>query len=130
MTQAAQATPNTLFPGRPDYVGPTTGWFCLLHHTMLYEHSHDVMERVEYVKSKKPRHEVATRLHNMIYLPVEFAMKRAALYADYSAKIDALDDDDDAKRAPVNAEILAYIRAHIPDCAWDEINQTLIFPES
>ena len=86
---------------------------------MLYEDSHDVMERVEYVKSKKPQREIATRLHNMIALPVEFVTKRAALTADYYAK-----------RAALNAEILAYIRAHIPDCAWDETKKTLIFPEA
>ena len=130
---------------------------------MLYEDSHDVMERVEYVKKEKPESEIATRLHNMIYLPVEFVTKRALIDADYRAKRDALtadyrakhaaltadyrakrapiDADDRAKRAPIDAddrvkraaldaEILAYIRAHIPDCAWDEINETLIFPEA
>ena len=24
--------PNLLFPGLPDYQGPTSGWFSLLHH--------------------------------------------------------------------------------------------------
>ena len=185
VTQATTKTPNTLFPGRPDYVGPTTGLFGLLHHAELYEGSGDVMERVEYVKNAKPRHEVATRLHNMIALPDEFAMKQDAigdtystkcdeLYTDYRAKRAPIDVDLDAKRAPIDdddhtklgafyndyfakrapidadhvakcaalnadhvvecaafyAEILAYIRHHIPDCAWDEIHRTLIFPEA
>lgn len=108
--------PNTLFPGRPDYVGPTTGMFGLLHHEILCESSHDVMERVAYVRREKSRNEVATRLHNMIYLGgCEAAAKRAPLYADYKAK-----------RAPLDAEIETYIRHHIPDCAWN--GQTLVFP--
>src|SRR3990167_6859386 len=61
-------TPNTIFPGRPHYVGPISGWFGLLHHDKLCEQSHDVMERVDYVRREKSQHEIETRLHNMIYL--------------------------------------------------------------
>ena len=43
-------TPNTLFPGRPDYTGPTIGWFGLLHHDTIFEQSHNVNERIEYVR--------------------------------------------------------------------------------
>ena len=96
---------NTLFPGRPDYVGPTSGWFGLMHHQILCEKSHNVMERVEYVKTRKPAREIATRLHNMIYLGG----------CEIVAKI-----------APLVAEILIYIRSHIPDCAWN--GTELIFP--
>ena len=177
---------NTLFPGRPNYTGPTTGWFGLLHHNQLFEGSHDVMERVSYVKSCKPAAEISIRLHSMIYLgdceavakrdaleadydaklapldadyyakraPLDagYKAKLAALKADYDAKLAPLDDDyyakrapleadydaklapldDDyyaklaalyadykAKRAPLYADILAYIRTHIPDCAWN-----------
>src|SRR3990167_10564902 len=95
---------NELFPGRPDYVGPTKGYFALLHHDLLFEKSHDVMERVAYVKREKPSYEIPTRLHNMIYLP----FMTDALYADYMAKNAALD-----------ADILSFVRQHIPDCAWN-----------
>jgi len=89
---------NTIFPGRPDYTGPTTGFFGLLHHNILFEPSDDVMERVTYVRSEKPFGEKVTRLHNMIFL------------GDCTAA---------TKRAPLYAEIVDYIRARIPDCAWD-----------
>ncbi len=69
---------NLLYPGRPNYKGPTEGFFGLLHHDTLAEWSHNVMERVEYVKKAKPKNEVEIRLWNMCYLseerlPKEFA---------------------------------------------------------
>lgn len=100
---------NTMFPGRPYYVGPISGMFGLLHHENLCEYSHDVMERVKYVKENKPPNEVDVRLRNMIYLGCCAAVaKRKSLYDDYAAKI-----------KPLDAEILAYIKTHIPDCAWN-----------
>ena len=112
--------PNTLFPGRPDYTGPVTGLFGLLHHDTLTESSHDVMERVSYVKEHKSRHEVEIRLHNMIYLGnCPAAAKRDSLDADYEAKCAPLNADYQAKCAPLDAEILAYIKTHIPDCVWN-----------
>src|SRR3990167_7776958 len=133
---------NTLFPGRPDYTGPYEGWFGLLHHDRLCEESHNVMERVEYVKCTKPEHEIVCRLHNMIYLggcdavakrdqldadyrakrdqlDADYRAKRDQLDADYEAKRDQLDADYRAKRDQIDAEILGYIRRRIPDCPWD-----------
>ena len=107
---------NTLFPGRYNYTGPTKGWFGFLHHEQLCEKSHDVNERIAYVKHKKPKNEVAIRLHNMIYLGGCEAMAKRAL----------LDVDYEAKRALLDAEILAYIKMNIPDCAWN--GRTLVFP--
>ena len=149
--------PNELFPGRPDYVGPTKGYFALLHHEVLFEKSHDVTERVAYVKRDKLKHEVPIRLHNMLYLPfmtdalyadyqaklapldADYKAKRAPLYADYEAKLATLDADYEAKRATLYADyqakratldayILAFIRQHIPDCAWN--GKELVFPEA
>jgi hypothetical protein len=145
---------NTLFPGRPNYTGPTEGWFGLLHHSNLFEHSHNVMERVAYVIRKKAP-QVEIRLHNMIYLGdlgVDYVVKHAAYYADYGAKRNALMadykakcaplydeyevkraplwteyeakrallyDEYEAKRGALLADILVYIKHHIPDCAWN-----------
>jgi hypothetical protein len=129
---------NTIFCGRPNYVGPKKGWFGLLHHDRLYEESHNVMERVDYTKAHKPANEVEIRLHNMIYLGGCAAVKkRKALTAGYYAKLKLLDADYNAKCKPLAddyyakckllyAEILAYILSHIPDCPWD--GET-IFPE-
>ena len=130
---------NTLFPGRDNYTGPTKGWFAFLHHEQLCEESHDVNERLDYVKREKPKNEVVIRLHNMIYLGgCEVIIKRALLDADHKAKSALLDADYEvkrallcadyaAKRAPLDAEILAYIKSNIPDCAWD--GETLVFTE-
>ena len=143
---------NTLFPGRPNYTGPAKGWFGFLHHERVCEESHDVNERIDYVKREKPKNEVPIRLHNMIYLgecaaiakrdaldagyEADYEVKSAPLYAGYKAKRDALDAGYKAKRAPLDAdynakraamraEILAYIKLHIPDCAWN--GKTLVF---
>ena len=110
---------NTLFPGRYNYTGPTKGWFGFLHHEQLCEKSHDVNERIAYVKHKKPKNEVAIRLHNMIYLggceamakhallDADYEAKRALLYADYEAKHAPLDADYEAKLAPLDADYKA-----------------------
>ena len=99
---------NTLFPGRPDYVGPVAGIFGLLHHDTLCEPSSNVMERVAYVMSEKPLHQRATRLHNMIFLgDCAAAAKLAPLDADYHAKLAPLYADYQAKRAPLYADYMA-----------------------
>ena len=109
-------TPNTLFPGRPDYAGPTEGWFGLLHHAQLYERSRNVMERVNYVRRFKPNNEVAVRLHNMIYLGgCEAAAKIAPLYADYEAKCASLTEDYWAKRASLTEDYRAKLDALYAD---------------
>ena len=166
MSTKRTSVKNTLFPGRPNYTGPTKGWFGFLHHEQLCEQSHDVNKRIHYVKREKPKNEVAIRLHNMIYLGgCEATTKLDALYADYKikrvmmdgaymvdrdalyatytakdadyttyeAKHDALYADythkHDAytvKRDALDAEILAYIKSNIPDCAWN--GKTLVFP--
>ena len=107
---------NTLFPGRPNYTGPTKGWFGFLHHEQLCEQSHDVNKRIHYVKREKPKNEVAIRLHNMIYLggceatakraplDADYKAKCAALYAHHRAKCDALDADYRAKCAALDAD--------------------------
>ena len=59
-------------------------------------------------------------------LCADYAAKRASLDADYQAKRASLDADYQAKLAPLCAEILVYIRQHIPDCAWN--GNELVFP--
>ena len=63
---------NTLFPGRDNYTGPDSGALGLCHHNYLFEPSHSFAERVEAIRNTKPKNEIATRLHNLIYL--DFAM--------------------------------------------------------
>ena len=143
---------NILFPGRPNYTGPTQGCFGLLHHSVLFETSYNVNERVDYIKRNKPEREISIRLHNLIYLggcdavavnaraalyadyeskraalDADYSSMRAPLDADYSSKLAPLDADYKSKRAALDAEILCYIRKHIPDCAWDENKKELQF---
>ena len=59
---------NTLFPGRPNYAGPTKGHFAFVHHGVLFEYSHDIWERIAYIKAHKPLNERATRLEHLMYL--------------------------------------------------------------
>ena len=123
---------NLLFPGRPDYQGPTKGFFGLLHHDKLFEHSHNVLKRVEYVKNEKPKNKIAIRLHNMIYLGDDYNSKLKSLddnyYAklksfqndynsklkslddDYDAKLKSLDDDYDAKLKPLDDDYYAKLK--------------------
>ena len=151
MSTKRMSVKNTLFPGRPNYTGPTKGWFGFLHHEQLCEQSHDVNKRIHYVKREKPKNEVAIRLHNMIYLGgceattkfdtlyADYKIKRVmmdgaymakldalyatytanydALYATCAAKHDALYAAYTVKRDALDAEILAYIKSNIPDCA-------------
>ena len=111
---------NVLFPGRPNYTGPTSGWFGLLHHSELFETSRDVAERVAYTKGNKPKAKIALRLHNMVYLGAiastcdkcaplyaDYRAKRDALYADYRAKRDALYADYNAKCDALTADYRA-----------------------
>jgi len=99
---------NTLFPGRDNYTGPTKGWFAFLHHKQLCEESHDVNERLDYVKREKPKNEVVIRLHNMIYLGgCEVIVKHALLDADHKAKCALLGADFEAKRVPLDADFEA-----------------------
>jgi len=165
---------NVLFPGRDNYTGPVSGMFFAVHHEVLCEESHNILERVDYINREKPKHEVPTRLHNLMYLggceaaakrkpldddylakfkPLDndyrtkikllyddywenlkllyddYRAKRKLLDDDYLAKFKPLDNDYRTKLKPLDAEVLAYVRQHIPDCAWDESTNQLKFPE-
>ena len=129
--------PNLNRPGLPNYVGPKTGIFHALHHEVLVEYSHDVMERVDYVRKNQPKSELAVRLNNMLYLPPDRFPEVYKAYAEWD-KADAEWDKADAERDKAYAEwdkadaeldkayaeatlrVLAYVREMIPDSAWDE----------
>lgn len=139
-------TANIMFPGRPSYWGPLNGPFGLLHHNTLIELSHNVRERVAYVKLNKPPTERDVRLYNMIYLGgCEAAIEFAAFDIERQNRMSLIWADNrwnDAecvnmiatiraefliKIAALESDIITYVRAHIPDCAWD--GQKLVFPE-
>src|SRR3990167_4684395 len=103
---------NTLFPGRPNYVGPIHGVFAMLHHSILFEGSHNVLERIEYIKNNKPSNEVNIRLHNIMYLGNCDAKGLDAYYKAQDAYYKARDACDKARDA-------FYKARDACDKAWD-----------
>lgn len=60
---------NTTHPCLPDYTGPTSGLFGLVHHDILYEYSDNIMGRVEFYNSRgKPDRELPVRRRCLVYL--------------------------------------------------------------
>lgn len=106
--QQQQPSTNTLFPGRPNYVGPNKGIFGLLHHNILVERSFDVMNRVHWVERYKLDCEVPIRLRDMIYL------------GDCPAAYELLNAFGATEKMKKRAKVLAYIKQHNPKCAWKE----------
>ena len=140
---------NQLFPGRPNYTGPNSGVFGLLHHDQLIESSHDVTERIAYVKCAKSKNEIAIRLYNMIYLGLcsearlcgpldknyivesylltsEYFTKQFHSDAEYIAKCTLLERNYQTKRAWLYKQVFIYIKKHITDCAFN--GKELVFP--
>jgi len=106
--------PNKLFPGLPDYSGPTKGYFTLLHHAgPLVEYSEDVNECIAYINGQKPQHERAIRLRHIVYVPsVMFSAKWRAAHAKRRAA--------DAELGAAYADkLLPYLQKHVPDCKWN-----------
>ena len=131
--------PNKLFPGLPNYSGPTKGIFGLLHHDRAIEFSANVMERVLYVRQTKPADEQPTRLRAIVYiapelLPADYAKAWAdwdkaradwaKTWADY-AKARADWDNAWMDCAP---EITALLHKLVPNCPWN--GKTIVFPTS
>jgi hypothetical protein len=51
-----------------NYGGPASGYFAFVHHDELFEWSDDITGRVEYVRERKPKHELPIRTSHMIVL--------------------------------------------------------------
>jgi len=96
---------NTLYPGLPDYTGPTKGLFTLLHHEgPLLEWSDDVMERIKFINEKKPKHERAIRLRHIVFFPKKlWGKKLQKAYAERK-KADAEWEKAYAEREKAYAE--------------------------
>ena len=55
-------------PALPGYTGPVEGLFGFLHHDRAWGWSHDVNERIIYVRDNKSKAEVEVRLRHIVYL--------------------------------------------------------------
>jgi len=117
---------NDKRPGLPNYVGPTAGPFACVHHDILWEMSHNIMERVAVITIEKPKREVATRLHNLLYLGAiaELLEERDAVDAKWRSERDAVNakwrsewDAVDAKWRPEWGAVDAKWRSE-----WDAVD--------
>jgi hypothetical protein len=96
--------------------GPHTGWFTCLHHAGDFlETSHNVIERLDFILSDKPKEERLTRLINIVHVSDkmhdDYNAKRKPLYDDYLAKVKSLYDDYEAKRKSLDDDYLAKVKS-------------------
>jgi hypothetical protein len=128
--------PNTMFPGLPNYTGPIHGYFAMLHHQQLFEKTQEgVMERVRYVRTKKPPHERAVRLRNMMYLgdcqhiAVLEALETALRFAyDCDGAYELrrpIEQAVDRTRVHIRQNIIAYIAWHNHKHDWNEVMNSI-----
>ena len=130
---------NTLFPGLSNYIGPTLGWFTLLHHEgPLAEWSDNVLERIDYINKHKPKDEIDIRLRHIVYFPKGLFPKFDKAYLEYDkarSKYEKACSEYDKARSKYkkasskyDKKVLAYLKKHIPDCQWNgrelEFNDT------
>jgi hypothetical protein len=124
---------NTEWPGLPDYTGPKTGWFTLLHHEgPHYEFSHDVAERIDYINEHKPAHERPIRLRHIRFVSedappalAEYERVTATALAEYERVRAPAWAEYERVTATARERLDAEIRALIPDCRWN--GATLVF---
>ena len=120
---------------------PKKGLYTFLHHEIPLEPTHDLMERVNYILSDKPKDQILVRLRHIRVASKELNLLLDDYYAkrklladdyntymsvmrdDYYAKCKLLDDDYYAKRKPLdddyNAKRKPLLEKLIPDCKWD-----------
>lgn len=128
---------NRLFPGRENYIGPNDGFFSMLHHEGLVEHTYDypggVSARVDYVKCNKDDREIKVRLRNMISLadmpgiqPLDLLLQaRRALVGSSNPKAESLRYNIRGTIANILCDptfqkrVLAYVNTVYPANAWD-----------
>jgi hypothetical protein len=90
------------FPALPGYDGPIAGWFHAIHHNSVVEWSDNINERIAFIRTNKPAHEVQIRLSNLMYVG-----DYVASCAEYATACGELDADYADKRAPVDAGYLS-----------------------
>ena len=102
---------NKTHPLLPNYTGPVSGFFIFVHHEGILEWSNNILERVDYVRSDKPKAEQAARAKALQAVP--------------------LDAVSDATNTAWQAYDTAWLKKTFPktDWAklWDAKTKTLIF---
>ena len=112
---------NTIYPLKPNYTGPTKGWFAWLHHDTVLEWSDNVIERTDYVFKNKPKHEMKARTEHMIVIPDEFIPKflEKAWEAWEKARGEAWEAGEKARGAREAEEKAWEAREEALDKAWE-----------
>ena len=62
---------NKTHPLLPNYTGPVSGFFIFVHHEGILEWSNNILERVDYVRSDKPKAEQAARAKALQAVPLD-----------------------------------------------------------
>ena len=123
-----QAQENLLYPGLPNYVGPKSGYFTLLHHEgPLMEWSHNVMDRIDFIKREKSSIEVPIRLRHIVHYAIELTpgsvqKAEAERQKAYTERLKAEAEWQKAEAEWLKAEadkLLVYFRKQVPDHRWD-----------
>ena len=138
-------TPNTLYPGQPDYVGPNSGFACWVHHEIPIEYCTNFARRIAYIRASKPAHEQAVRLAALTCLPLDrlpadliqawtaydqawtaYDQARTAYDQAWTAYDQAVTAYDQAWTA-YRPLLLALMNELVPASLWND--QGLIFPQ-
>ncbi len=136
--------PNTRYPGRPDYTGPSSGWCFAIHHGVLIEWTHDIHERLHCIDTQKDEWERAERRRQLAMmredeLPAELVQARtedvqagaaydqartayyqagAAFVRARTAYVQAGAAYDQA-RVNCEPQLVALLSRYVPDHTWD-----------
>ena len=133
---------NKLYPGKPNYTGPTKGFFTLLHHEgPLLEWSDNVMERIDFIRREKAKSEIPVRLRHIVAFPDSAwtpSMQKARAECQeahakwYKAEAECQEADAECQEAyakwyKADAEcqeayaktVSVYLHQHVTDCKWN-----------
>lgn len=129
-TKKRTPRPNMLFPGRPAYQGPQRGWFAFVHHGKLFERAtEDIDNRVEYVKTQKPREEISTRLSHIMYLGPTLSHKLSALAKAKAERmcrsLEYAERTMHDSNYEARALVMDYVNKHKPKHRWNGNTLTL-----
>lgn len=116
---------NRLFPGLPGYKGPQRGWFGMIHHGKLFEHtSENMRNRVDYINAHKPNSEIETRLSHLIYLGPALNKMLTAANRKYAEDMHL--NTEPRYNPDVTKPVIAYCTKRIKSFRWNENLSSLV----
>ena len=140
-----KSKPNKRYPGRPDYIGPKSGYFLLPFHNTLVTWMPDIFKRLTTIDCYKPLNEISWRRHCIVYvrpseLPPE-VVKTGAAYkkakAAHYKEGEGIDEYWEAYKKAREAHkkalkdhvktLLQLLDKYVPNHIWDEEKEELVF---